>query len=137
VDKVYEFGEHRVREHLGGIYDFLRKKQLDSLHQLEIKDNAPAVAVPAEEPVSQGKADYQRQKERERRLRQAEKKVKTLEAKIAELEQRLSDIEDQLSTATSEDLDIYYTHSQINRELEEVLAQWEEAGEELEKAKLS
>ena len=137
VDKVYEFGEHRVREHLGGIYDFLRKKQLDSLHQLEIKDNTPAVAVPAEEPVSQGKADYQRQKERERRLRQAEKKVKTLEAKIAELEQRLSDIEDQLSTATSEDLDIYYTHSQINRELEEVLAQWEEAGEELEKAKLS
>ena len=137
VDKVYEFGEHRVREHLGGIYDFLRKKQLDSLHQLEIKDSTPAVAVPAEEPVSQGKADYQRQKERERRLRQAEKKVKTLEAKIAELEQRLSDIEDQLSTATSEDLDIYYTHSQINRELEEVLAQWEEAGEELEKAKLS
>ncbi|MBQ3363564.1 MAG: ABC-F family ATP-binding cassette domain-containing protein [Muribaculaceae bacterium] len=138
VNKVYEFGEHRVREHLGGIYDFLQKKQLDSLQQLEIK-NAPATAsVPAEETettASQGKMDYQRQKERERRIRQAEKKVKTLEARIAELEQQLADIEDKLSTATSEDLNVYYTHSQVSRELEEVMAQWEEAGEELEKVK--
>ena len=138
VNKVYEFGEHRVREHLGGIYDFLQKKQLDSLQQLEIK-NAPATAAaPAEEAettASQGKMDYQRQKERERRIRQAEKKVKTLEARIAELEQQLADIEDKLSTATSEDLNVYYTHSQVSRELEEVMAQWEEAGEELEKVK--
>ena len=137
VDKVYEFGEHRVREHLGGIYDFLQKKQLDSLQQLEIKDSPTAIidTEETEEPSSQGKMDYQRQKERERRIRQAEKKVKTLEAKIAELEQQLADIEDKLSTATSEDLDIYYSHSKISRELEEVMAQWENAGEELEKAK--
>ncbi len=139
VSKVYEFGEHRVREHLGGIYDFLQKKQLDTLQQLEIK-NAPAPANDVEpqnlaSPVSQGKMDYQRQKERERLIRQAEKKVKTLEARIAELEQQLADIEDKLSTASTEDLDIYYTHSKISRELEEVMAQWEAAGEELEKAK--
>ena len=79
--------------------------------------------------------DYQRQKERERLIRQAEKKVKTLETRIAELEQQLADIEDKLSTASTEDLDIYYTHSKISRELEEVMAQWEAAGEELEKAK--
>ena len=139
VDKVYEFGDHRVREHLGGIYDFLQKKRLDSLQQLEVK-NSPDSAADVEtqnlaSPVSQGKADYQRQKERERLIRQAEKKVKTLEAKIAELEQQLADIEDKLSTASSEDLDIYYTHSKINRELEEVMANWEQASEELEKAK--
>ena len=135
VNKVYEFGEHRVREHLGGIYDFLQKKKLDSLQQLEIK-NTPttAVAKEATEPVaSQGKMDYQKQKERERRIRQAEKKVKTYEAKIAELEQQLAEIEEQLSTATSENLDIYYSHSKISRELEEVMAKWEEAGEELER----
>ena len=142
VDKVYEFGDHRVREHLGGIYDFLQKKQLDSLKQLEIKDSTTATSTDVEthnpaspEPVSQGKADYQRQKERERLIRQAEKKVKTLEGKIAELEQQLADIEDKLSTASSEDLDIYYTHSKINRELEEVMANWEQASEELEKVK--
>ena len=139
VDKVYEFGDHRVREHLGGIYDFLQKKRLDSLQQLEVK-NSPDSAADVEtqnlaSPVSQGKADYQRQKERERLIRQAEKKVKTLEAKIAELEQQLADIEDKLSSASSEDLDIYYTHSKINRELEEVMANWEQASEELEKAK--
>jgi len=139
VDKVYEFGDHRVREHLGGIYDFLQKKRLDSLQQLEVK-NSPDSAADVEtqnlaSPVSQGKADYQRQKERERLIRQAEKKVKTLEAKIAELEQQLADIEDKLSSASSEDLDIYYTHSKINRELEEVMANWQQASEELEKVK--
>ena len=137
VNKVYEFGEHRVREHLGGIYDFLQKKKLDSLQQLEIK-NTPTTAVAEEtaEPVaSQGKMDYQKQKERERRIRQAEKKVKTYEAKIAELEQQLAEIEEQLSTATSENLDIYYSHSKISRELEEVMAKWEEAGEELERVR--
>ena len=139
VDKVYEFGDHRVREHLGGIYDFLQKKRLDSLQQLEVK-NSPDSAADVEtqnlaSPVSQGKVDYQRQKERERLIRQAEKKVKTLEAKIAELEQQLADIEDKLSSASSEDLDIYYTHSKINRELEEVMANWEQASEELEKVK--
>ena len=137
VNKVYEFGNHRVREHLGGIYDFLQKKQLDSLQQLEVKDTPAAASSinPEPEPISNSKADYQRQKERERRIRQAEKKVKTLEAKIAELEQQLEEIETKLSNASSEDLDIYYTHSKINRELEEVMAQWEEAGEELEQAK--
>ncbi len=138
VDKVYEFGDHRVREHLGGIYDFLQKKQLDSLQQLEIKSSpAAAIAEEVTEPASQGKMDYQRQKERERRIRQAEKKVKTLEARIAELEQQLADIEEQLTTASSENLDIYYTHSKINRELEEVMAQWEQAGEELERVRES
>lgn len=138
VDKVYEFGEHRVREHLGGIYDFLQKKRLDSLQQLEIK-TTPVVSIEngeqAEPIASQGKMDYQRQKDRERRIRQAEKKVKTLESKIAELEQKLAEIENTLSTASSEDLDIYYTHSQISRELDEVMASWESASAELEEVK--
>ena len=141
VNKVYEFGDHRVREHLGGIYDFLQKKRLDSLQQLEIKNiptaaSTESISTATTEPtVSQGKMDYQRQKENERRIRQAEKKVKTLEARIAELEQQLADIEDKLATASSDDLDIYYTHSRISRELEEVMARWEEAGEELEKTR--
>jgi len=139
VDKVYEFGEHRVREHLGGIYDFLRKKQLDSLQQLEAKDTTPpqpqADDMP-EQTGSQGKMDYQRQKERERRIRQAEKKVKSLETKIADIEQQLADIEEKLSTSSSENLDIYYTHSSLSRELEETMTQWEQASAELESVKI-
>ena len=138
VNKVYEFGDHHVREHLGGIYDFLQKKRLDSLQQLEIRNATSAADVESQNvasPASQGKMDYQRQKERERRIRQAEKKVKTCETRIAELEQQLAEIEEKLSTASSENLDIYYTHSKISLELENVMAQWEEAGEELERAK--
>ena len=136
VDKVYEFGEHRVREHLGGIYDFLQKRQLDSLQQLELKNIPATTSNPGEtEEASHGKMDYQRQKERERRIRQAEKKVKTLEEKIAQLEEQLAAIEDKLSIASSEDPDIYYKHSQISRELDEVMANWETASAELEAAR--
>ena len=138
VSKVYEFGDHRVKEHLGGIYDFLRKRQLDSLQQLEVKNAAPSTPSgdeSADSSASQGKIDYQRQKERERRIRQAEKKVKTCESKIADLEKQIADIEEKLSVATSENLDIYYRHSQLSRELEQVMADWESAGEELERVK--
>ena len=51
------------------------------------------------------------------------------------MEQQLADIEEKLSTATSEDVDIYYKHSQISRELDDVMAQWEQASAELEKVK--
>jgi len=140
VDKVYEFGEHRVREHLCGIYEFLQKKQLDNLQQLEANVPAPSQhpveQMPQQQPVavSAGKADYQRQKERERRIRQAEKRVKTLETKIAELEEQIAQVEKQLEQASSSDLDIYYKHSQLSRELEDVMAQWEQAGQALEQA---
>ena len=96
LNKVYKFGEHRVREHLVGIYDFLQKKHLDSFQQLEIQNDLATAAPPAEEAettASQGKMDYQRQKERES-IRQAEKKVKILEARIADLEQKFTDSDD-------------------------------------------
>jgi len=138
VDKVYEFGGHRVREHLGGIGDFLRAKQLNDLQQLEAGGSgtvAPATTDQPEPTVAAGKADYRQQKERERRIRQAEKRVTQLEAKIAELEGQLAQVEQSLEHAASTDLDIYYKHSQLSRELDEVMTQWEQAGQALEEAR--
>ena len=134
VEKVYEFGEHRVREHLGGIYDFLAKKQLGSLQQLEARLK-PTASVTAPAAVSAGRLSYEEQKERERRVRQAEKRVKSLEQQIEMLESDIRAIEEELAGGGNADPGIYQRHATLNSELERVMNEWELAGEELEKIK--
>ena len=134
VEKVYEFGEHRVREHLGGIYDFLAKKQLGSLQQLEARLK-PTASVTAPAAVSAGRLSYEEQKERERRVRQAEKRVKSLEQQIEMLESDIRAIEEELAGGGNADPGIYQRHATLNSKLERVMNEWELAGEELEKIK--
>ena len=130
VSKVYEFGNHRVREHLCGIYEFLEKKKIQSLQQLEIKEK---VAAPQQEKVmTASKLSYQEQKEHEREVRRAEKRVKLLEQQIADTEAAIADIEAQLSQGNATDPNIFSRHEQLNHQLEEIMAQWEEASVELE-----
>ena len=133
VGKVYEFGNHRVTEHLGGIYDFLRHRHLDTLTALEA---APAAATPATpaapaEP-SAGKISYQEQKERARLLRQAQRRVDDLEKRINELEATIAEIEEQMASGQPLGDDIYQRHGQLRNELEQVMNDWETASEELE-----
>ena len=127
VEKVYEFGDGRVREHLCGIYEFLQKKQLDSLQQLEVK--TPKVADESDEPAqpSAGKLSYLEQKERERKIKQAERRVKQLEDRITQLESEIADIEDQLSKGNATDTDIYNRHARLTQELEQTMTEWETA----------
>lgn len=129
VDKVYEFGGGVVKEHLGGIYDFLEKKKLDSLQQLEAKDAAKKEN--ADNTPSTGKLSYMEQKERDRKAKQAVKRVKQLEELINDLEQKIKEIEDELATGSSSDPDIYTRHAQLNTQLEETMLEWEEASEQL------
>ncbi|MBP5687208.1 MAG: ABC-F family ATP-binding cassette domain-containing protein [Muribaculaceae bacterium] len=130
VSKVYEFGNHRVREHLCGIYEFLEKKKIQSLQQLEIKEK---IAAPQQERImTASKLSYQEKKEHEREVRRAEKRVKTLEQQIADTEAAIAEIEEQLSQGNATDPEIYSRHEQLNHQLEEIMAQWEEASEALE-----
>ncbi|MBQ0121215.1 MAG: ABC-F family ATP-binding cassette domain-containing protein [Bacteroidales bacterium] len=129
VDKVYEFGGGVVKEHLGGIYDFLEKKKLDSLQQLETKDVVKKEN--ADNTPSTGKLSYMEQKERDRKAKQAVKRVKQLEELINDLEQKIKEIEDELATGSSSDPDIYTRHAQLNTQLEETMLEWEEASEQL------
>ncbi len=130
VSKVYEFGNHRVREHLCGIYEFLEKKKIQSLQQLEIKEKN---AAPQQEKVmTTSKLSYQEQKEHEREVRRAEKRVKNLEQQIADTEAAIAEIEAQLSQGNATDPEIYSRHEQLNHQLEDIMAQWEQACEELE-----
>ena len=127
VDKVYEFGGGVVREHLCGIYEFLEKKKLDSLQQLEVKE--VTVKEATEQAPSAGKLSYMEQKERERKAKQAVKRVKQLEELIGELEQKIKEIDVELASGTSTDPDIYTRHAQLNSRLEETMMEWEQASE--------
>ena len=131
VEKVYEFGNHRVREHLCGIYEFLQTKKIQSLQELELKEKA--VAPQQVKEVKASKLSYEEQKEHEREKRRAEKRVKTLEQQIADTEAAIADLEEQLSRGNVSDPEIYTRHEELNHQLEDVMAQWEAASEELEK----
>lgn len=138
VEKVYEFGGGHVKEHLGGIYDFLAQKNMESLHELEKKEQLQQgihAAKNVEQEVKQSKLNYQEQKELNKKIKQAEKRVSELEQHVNDLENQINCIEQQLAQGGEVDPDIYNRHSKLNAELEQTMTQWEDAGEELEKIK--
>lgn len=138
VEKVYEFGGGHVKEHLGGIYDFLAQKNMESLHELEKKEQLQQgihAAKNVEQEVKQSKLNYQEQKELNKKIKQAEKRVSELEQHVNDLEIQINCIEQQLAQGGEVDPDIYNRHSQLNAELEQTMTQWEDAGEELERIK--
>lgn len=130
VDKVYEFGGGKVREHLGGIYDFLQSKQLSSLQELERKNSLKQSPL-IEEQSSTGKLSYAEKKERERLFRKAEKKLAEAEKVVESLEIELSDIEAKLASGTN-DNDLFLRHGDVKKKLENAMSEWELAGMELE-----
>ena len=132
VDKVYEFGNGLVKEHLCGIYEFLEYKKLSSLQELE-KNDTPQKDSPAKtEEVSQSKLSYLEQKEAQKRIRHAEKRIKELETKINTYESEIKDIENLLSSGTNTDQSIYTKHQELNEALENAMMEWETANEEFE-----
>ena len=132
VTKVYEFGDGLVCEHLGGIYDFLQKKELQDLKSLEAAPTQSAANTDAPRQA-QGKLSYEEQKEQARQLRKVEKEVKEKEEAISRIEAALQDLEQQMSTpegATNAALITQY--ASLQKELEQTMADWEAAASRLE-----
>lgn len=136
VDKVYEFGGGRIRENLGGIYDFLRKKNLDNLKQLELsKSGTPAAKKEnAEFPnePKDSKANYLQQKERAKALSKARKEVKNLEVEIAGMEEKIIELENKISGGDVSE-ETLSTYEGVKKQLEATMSQWEEASENLDR----
>ncbi len=153
VEKVYEFGGGKVRENLGGIYDFLRKKNIESLNQLELS-KSPSQKAPApqksdssqsaateetpnpqqaEAPKSR-KLSYFEQKEQAKLLSKAEKRVKQAEADIETLEELQKSLEEKIANGDSstETLDAY---AKVGKDMENAMSHWELAQTELEELK--
>jgi len=132
VTKVYEFGDGLVREHLGGIYDFLQKKELQDLKSLEATPTQ-STANPATPQQAQGKLSYEEQKEHARLLRKVEKEVKEKEEAISRIEAALQDLEQQMSSPEgATDTALITQYASLQKELEQTMADWEAAASRLE-----
>ncbi len=156
VSKVYEFGGGKVREYLGGIYDFLEHKKLDSLRDLERspqqkpdKSQTPAQApAPAQDKAAKAsdksvkaqeapnaekrRLSYAEQKEMEKILKRARKAVKDAEQQIAALEQQQATVEEKLSQGDSSE-DTLGAYAKVQKELENAMSVWELAQMELDR----
>ena len=135
VSKVYEFGNQRVKEHLGGIYDFLGRKKLDTLRELErknpskSKDNNPAVTT-----SSDSKLSYEERKEQQKIIRRLEKNIAECEQKIEQLEAELSGLEQYLSTSEgAADANAVWKHGNLKKQVSDRMDQWTSLTMELDK----
>ena len=142
VTKVYEFGGGKVREHLGGIYDFLRSKQISELHELENsqagnktfpgrEQNIPSVGTNAQPAVKN--QSYAEHKEQQKQLRKAEKAVEQSERRISDMEQRLKELDDLLmKPENASNMEFVTEYTTTKKALDEEVERWEKLSEELE-----
>ena len=138
VTKVYEFGGGQVREHLGGIYDFLQKKKIDSLQQLAAPtlSASPTATKTEEAPVSEAKLSYEAQKELAKKIRKVEKQVADCEARIEKLEADIAALETRMATPEgASDMSLYEQHTALKKELDTAVEEWENASMELDELK--
>ena len=150
VSKVYEFGGGKVREHLGGIYDFLQSKRINELDELgrqadsvaSASESKPANVKPAskskeapsgDEKATSGAASYAERKEQQKRLRKAEKAVEASERKINDMEQRLKELDDLLmKPENASNMEFVTEYTTTKKALDEEVERWEKLSEELE-----
>jgi ATP-binding cassette subfamily F protein 3 len=142
VDKVYEFGGGKVREHLGGIYDFLSSKKMESLRELEAQkakasDNQKSLRSDEsvnrliDDSKSVPELSYEERKEQQRKIKKAERLVELCEVAIAETEKAIADVEAILALGdTSQEL--FDKYAALKAQLEKEMTEWEEATEAYE-----
>ncbi|MBP8090690.1 MAG: ABC-F family ATP-binding cassette domain-containing protein [Phocaeicola sp.] len=139
VSKVYEFGCGKVKEHIGGIYDFLRDKNISSLNQLDTaKTNTESQTIVSIteplKPSENSRLSYTEHKEQQKKLRKLEKTVKDSEQKIENIEKRLKELDTVLcSPKNASNMELINEYSAIKKSLDEETEKWEKASEKLEK----
>lgn len=137
VTKVYEFGGGVVREHLGGIYDFLQKKKIQSLNELQLSQSPTVTGKrDAVEVASESKLSYEAKKEQTRKIRKLEKQVADYEAEIERLEKQMTEVEEKMATPEgAADMKLYEQYEELKRQMADAENGWEEASIELEDLK--
>lgn len=149
VEKVYEFGGGVVKENLGGIYDFLQKKKLENLSELEksapVLSKSPGaskdVSIPVKEVMETQETEkkgkhlsYAEQKERDKMIKKAEKSISAAEEKISQLEEKQSELESKLALGDASE-EVINEYSRISKELENAMSVWELAQQDYDELK--
>jgi len=137
VTKVYEFGNKKIREHLGGIYEFLQYKKMDTLRELEINTSLKSSVDNTEKSVSENKMSYEARKEQNKVIRKAQKAVEEIELSVSRLEAEISEMDKQLeSPEKASDNEFIQFYQKKERELEQKIYEWEISCEKLESVKI-
>lgn len=142
--KVYEFGGGLVKEHLCGIYEFLQKKQIESLNELQKSPSlsvSPSVGKSASgsntgtetlQP-SAAKLSYEEQKELNKKQKKLERRVADCEAEIEQTESAIAILEVKMATPEgAADMSLYEQHQKLKAQLDRVMEEWDEATSELD-----
>ncbi|HKJ41035.1 MAG TPA: ABC-F family ATP-binding cassette domain-containing protein [Sunxiuqinia sp.] len=139
VNCVYEFKDRKVKQHLGGIYEFLQRKKMESMKELEKANpskqiNHREVEKPKEEAP---KFNYEERKEINKNISRLEKQIEQTEEQIAKLEDELDTMDKKMTTPEAiHDQQIFANYDQLKAELEKVMGEWEKSQEEYESLKL-
>jgi ATP-binding cassette subfamily F protein 3 len=146
VTKVYEFGGGMVREHLGGIYDFLEAKKISELNELgmPVRTGRTASSLPTDKKSAPDgqisnkasldkNASYAERKEQQKRVRKAEKAVEESERKISDMERRLKELDELLmKPENASNMEFVTEYTSTKKALDEEVERWEKFSEELD-----
>ncbi len=133
VNCVYEFRNKKAKQHLGGIFEFLYRKKMESLKELEVKNNNSRANNSVQKEKGKNELSFEEQKEISRNISRFEKQVQETEQKISDLEARVEDMDKLLSSSTQiDDHSLFDKYEELKKKLEEMMHEWENANEELE-----
>jgi ATP-binding cassette subfamily F protein 3 len=135
VDKVYEFRNNRIKQHLGGIYDFLRAKKIDNLREIEKKEKA-AILSNSTDTISMNKQKYLEKKEYERNLRKLRKRLEECETRIEQIEAEIKAVDKSfMEPGNSTDIHEhnYLKYQELREQLNAEMNNWTAFNEEIDK----
>lgn len=140
VERVYEFRDGRVKEHLGGIYDFLRDRQIESMREIEQKKPSQAAAPQMNKGGLSGKMLYEQKREAEKQLRKAERDVERAEEEIMALEKEIAEMDRKMADPAASGIDLtdgtyYAEYNKKKEELTRLTYRWEELSITLDRIK--
>jgi ATP-binding cassette subfamily F protein 3 len=133
VNCIYEFRNKKAKQHLGGIFDFLYRKKMESLKELEAKSISAKIAKQETKTKSNNELTFEERKQISRTISRLEKKIIQTEDKIAELEEQIEEMDKKLSSSEQlEDPSIFESYDKLKADLEKVMQNWEDEHEELD-----
>ena len=139
MDKVYEFGGGKVREHLGGIYEYLRYHNAENITEALGSSTATKPEEQAKKPVANEQKDkepalsYAERKEQQKKISRIQKQVKESEKRIEEMEAKLEELGKQLEQPeNASDMTLVNKYTELQSALDEEMQKWEELSLQLE-----
>ncbi|MBN1768891.1 MAG: ABC-F family ATP-binding cassette domain-containing protein [Prolixibacteraceae bacterium] len=132
VNCVYEFRDKKIKQHPGGIYDFIRDRKIESLKELEQKQNSPKTGNIKKEVLSGDEPSFEEKKEINKNIKKTEKQVEELELEISKLESRMKEMDKELANPQNADQSLFSDYEKVKHKLEQTMYEWELSNEQLE-----